>query len=264
MREFDRSEVVVSHDDSYAEIGDGPQLLSEVVRHANAAMRGRIARQHAFVQRHPRPGDALHVWHRRIAVEVGVVVAVLLDDTEDARRRRTAGHAGGDRPLRHAHAIAKKRHFLATDGNDDLQRTLRHLAKTRILLGLGLFLSRGRNAGLARGRNAGCGGGACGGGGVPPSVPAMGAPTPRGAPPAKPAKPARQLHATPETSAMRTALSPQRPHASGAVPVNFTKRFSRLLNVQAAPGLPMLPVEISVARAESINLSASQDVRRRG
>src|SRR5262249_18162293 len=81
---------------------------------------------------------------------------------------------------------------------------------------------------------------------------------------AEPAKPARQLHATPETSAMRTALSPQRPHASGAVPVNFTKRFSRLLNVQAAPGLPMLPVEISVARAESINLSASQDVRRRG
>src|SRR4029453_10162647 len=151
MREFDRSEVVVSHDDSYAEIGDGPQLLGEVVRHANAAMRGRIARQHAFVQRHPGPGDALHVWHRRIAVEVGPVVAVLLDDAEDARRRRTAGHAGGDRPPRPAAAIAKERDFLAADGNDDLQRTLRHLAKIRILLRLGLFLSRGPTPGLAGG-----------------------------------------------------------------------------------------------------------------
>src|SRR6516164_8816342 len=91
MREFDRSEVVVSHDDAYAEVGNGPQLLGEVMRHANAAVRGRITRQHAFVQRHPRPGDALHVRHRRIAVEIGVVIAVLLDDAEDARWRRTAG-----------------------------------------------------------------------------------------------------------------------------------------------------------------------------
>ena len=120
MREVDRGELVVSHDDAYAEVGDGPQLLGEVMRHANAAVRGRITRQHAFVQRDPRPGDALHVRHRRIAVEIGVVIAVLLDDAEDARRRRMAGHAGGDRPLRHAHAIAKERHFLVADRNDDL------------------------------------------------------------------------------------------------------------------------------------------------
>jgi hypothetical protein len=40
------------------------------------------------------------------------------------------------------------------------------------------------------------------------------------------AQPTRQPHAAPETSAMRSASSPQRPGASGAVPVNFTKRFS--------------------------------------
>src|SRR5262249_15000494 len=93
----------------------------------------------------PRPGDALHVRHRRIAVEIGVVIAVLLDDAEDARWRRTAGHAGGDRPLRHAHAIAKEHHLLIADRNDDLQWTFRHLAKTHILLlGPGLFPFRGR------------------------------------------------------------------------------------------------------------------------
>ena len=79
-----------------------------------------------------------------------------------------AGHAGGDLPLRHAHAIAKERHFLVADRNDDLQWTFRHLAETHILLlGLGFFLFRGRVRG--RGRNADLRAGIAAGGAYQPS-----------------------------------------------------------------------------------------------
>src|SRR5262249_50850262 len=69
------------------------------------------------------------------------------------------------RPLRYPHAIAEQRHFLIVDGDDDLQRTFRHVAKACLLIRLGLSSSRGRNPRLARhwrGRR------------IPPVVPSVG------------------------------------------------------------------------------------------
>ena len=73
------------------------------------------AGQHALMHRHARPGDALHEEHRRVAVDVRPVKAVLLDDAEYAHRGRVAGRAGRNRRLRHADAIAVKRKALAAD-----------------------------------------------------------------------------------------------------------------------------------------------------
>src|SRR5215475_1558663 len=57
--------------------------------HANAAVRSWMSGQHAFMQCHPRPGDALHVGHWRAAVDVGMIISVLLDHAEDTHRRGT-------------------------------------------------------------------------------------------------------------------------------------------------------------------------------
>ena len=144
--EVDRRQFAARNNHACTQLGRRPQLLREVLGHANAAVGGRIARQHAFVQRHPGPGDALHEWHRRIAVQIGAVVAVLLDDAEDAHRSRMSGHAGRDRPLRDPHAVAEKRHPLVIDRDDDLQRTLRHFAEAHFFFRLGPFPPRRRGA----------------------------------------------------------------------------------------------------------------------
>ena len=47
------------------------------------AMRGRIPWQGAAVERDARPGDALHVWHVGIVIQVRVMVLYFLDDAED-------------------------------------------------------------------------------------------------------------------------------------------------------------------------------------
>ncbi len=91
---------IVGHDDhARADSGHAPQLHGEVMRQADAAVRGRIARHDAGVQRHPRPGDALHVGHRRVGVDVGAVEAVLLDHGEHAGGRTVSRHPGGYRAL---------------------------------------------------------------------------------------------------------------------------------------------------------------------
>jgi hypothetical protein len=43
----------------------------------------RISGQNAAVERDARPGDALHVGHVRIIIDVGVVVRFLLDDAKN-------------------------------------------------------------------------------------------------------------------------------------------------------------------------------------
>ena len=97
MGDVDRAHVVAHHDHAHAHLGQVEELLGEPVRQADAAVRCRLARQHAGVQRDAGPGDALHEGHRGIVVEIGVVLPVLLDDAVDAGRRLVAGLAGRDR-----------------------------------------------------------------------------------------------------------------------------------------------------------------------
>ena len=62
-------------------------------------MRGAIARQRAGMQCHPGPGDPLHKGHLRVVVEVGHVVPVLLQNSENACRRFITPGATGNRRL---------------------------------------------------------------------------------------------------------------------------------------------------------------------
>src|SRR6516164_9780844 len=66
--------------------------------------------QLAFMQCHPRPGDALHVRHWRAAVDVGMMITVFLDYAEDAHRRGMASHPRRHRSLRDLHAVAEQGH----------------------------------------------------------------------------------------------------------------------------------------------------------
>src|SRR5262249_18953709 len=88
-----------------------------------------MSRQGSFVQRDAGPSDALHIGHRRIAVEVGAVIAVFLDHAEDARGCCIAAHARRHWTLCDANAVVVKRDTLTPDRNDDLQRPLRRSAE---------------------------------------------------------------------------------------------------------------------------------------
>ena len=99
MRESGRRDRTRRDDDARAHPGPVPHLHGKRHRHADAAVRRRIARQYAGVQRNARPGDALHVRHRCAAVDVGAVHLVLLDDAEHAHRGRMTLHARRHRAL---------------------------------------------------------------------------------------------------------------------------------------------------------------------
>ena len=88
-------------------------------------MRRRIARQYAFMHRDAGPGDALHVGHRCVAVEIGAVKLRLADNAEDAGRRRMARGAGGDRRFCEQHAVIVNADALLLDRDDGSQRALR-------------------------------------------------------------------------------------------------------------------------------------------
>ena len=143
VRELDRLHVLRRHDHTRAHPGHAPQLGCEAVRQADAAVRGRIARQHARVQRDAGPGDALHEGHRRAAVDVRAVVAVLLDHAEDPGRGREARHSRRDAALGLKAAGAMHRDALLRDRDNDKMRQRR---------GLGLLLLHlpGRIAGSGR------------------------------------------------------------------------------------------------------------------
>ena len=86
--------------------GLGVQQPRELVGHAHAAVRGRVARQAAGVQRDARPREPLHVGHRRGVVDARVVVGVLLQDREHAGRRLVALLARRNRRDADHHAVA--------------------------------------------------------------------------------------------------------------------------------------------------------------
>ena len=119
VRQLDRLRVVGRYDHAHAHARHAPQLGRELVRQADAAVRGRIAGQDALVHGHARPGDALHEGHGRAAVDVGAMVPVLLNDAEHARRRGKAGPPGRDRALPVVAGGAVGRYALLGDGDDD-------------------------------------------------------------------------------------------------------------------------------------------------
>ena len=55
--------------------------------HPDTAVRRRISRQRTTMESDARPGDALHVRHVGIVIQVRVVLGFFLDDAEDAGRR---------------------------------------------------------------------------------------------------------------------------------------------------------------------------------
>jgi len=127
--ELGRLEFRVRNDDARVELGEAVQPRGEIMRHADAAMRRSMADTFAFVHGDARPGDALHVRHRRTAVDVRAVEDLFLNDAEDAQRRRQARHSGRDRRIRDMHAVAVKVQLLLIDRNENLQRPFLNLAE---------------------------------------------------------------------------------------------------------------------------------------
>ena len=125
MRKPGRGYFAWRDDDPRAHLGPVPHPGGERHRHADAAMRRRIARQHAGMHRDARPGDPLHERHRRAAIDVGMVQLVLLNDAEDAHRRRMALHARGDRRFREKSVGVVDLQVLPLDRDRDDQRALR-------------------------------------------------------------------------------------------------------------------------------------------
>ena len=78
MGKLDRLRVVRRDDHAHADPRLVEQPLRKAIGHPHAAVRGRISGQRPAVQRDARPGDALHVRHPGIVIEVRVVVLVLL------------------------------------------------------------------------------------------------------------------------------------------------------------------------------------------
>ena len=70
MGELNGRYIVWCHDHPYAHRGRVKQACGEVEGHPNTAMGRRMSRQHAAVERDARPGDALHVGHVGIIIQV--------------------------------------------------------------------------------------------------------------------------------------------------------------------------------------------------
>ncbi len=105
-------------------------------------MRSLMADARAFMQGHARPGDALHVGHRRVIVDVGMMIAVALDHAEHAERSEMAGHAGRNRRIGDVHAVAVKMQSLLIDRNEDFQRAFRNVAERKLARVLRLLAGR--------------------------------------------------------------------------------------------------------------------------
>ena len=101
-----RGNLFVGNDDSEPGLSFTVQELGELIGHAHASVRSRVARKFTCVNRDARPGEALHVGHGRVVVQVRVVIGVLLKDREYARRRFVALLSRGDGRRTDDHAIA--------------------------------------------------------------------------------------------------------------------------------------------------------------
>ena len=119
-------------------------------------MRRRAVRNHALVHGHPRPGDPLHEVHRGVAIDVGVVPAILLDDAEHAGRRRMSRDAGRNTRMRDWATVGIERELLLADRDDNGEHTFCPGGEVLALLGLGRRLvARCQHRGFRLGRTRG-------------------------------------------------------------------------------------------------------------
>src|SRR6476620_3786634 len=93
------------HDHPHAHRGRVEQALGEVEWQPDTAVGRRTPRQDAAMKGDARPGDALHVRHVSIVIQVRVMVLYLLDDAEDPGRRlapsRSTQAPAGSTPWHH-------------------------------------------------------------------------------------------------------------------------------------------------------------------
>ena len=108
--------------DDVADSGDAVEKAGQLARQADAAMRGGMAGNDAGMERDAAPGQPLHVRHRRIVVDVRMVVPVLLEDREGPGRRRVAGTAAGDGGDSDQTTVAEDIGALRGEADDDLDR----------------------------------------------------------------------------------------------------------------------------------------------
>ena len=128
-------------------------LLSEIERHAHAAMRGRVARQGAAMQRDAVPGDAQHVRHPGIVIKARMVILVLLHDGKDPRWRLASGRAGRYRRAQDPAVGVVEGHLLALDRHDGHDR-FRCRALSLRFHGLRVPRLPGSSVGRRRGNHA--------------------------------------------------------------------------------------------------------------
>ena len=157
---LDRLRIVRRDDHAHADLRLAEQVLGKVIGHADAAVRGRIAGQRPAMQRDARPGDALHVRHPGVVIEVGVVILILLHDAEDAGRGLASLDAGRNRRPQDPAVGVVDRHLLALDRHDRHDR-LTGIAGGRHLDGAGRTGTTrrglgGRRHGQRRQRGRGC------------------------------------------------------------------------------------------------------------
>src|SRR5690348_693888 len=144
MRESRRRHIAGSDDDARSHLGPVPHLDGKRHRHADAAMRGGMARQDASMHGNAGPSDPLHVGHGRAAIDVGMMKPMLLNYAENAHRRWVARHARGNRCFRKQPVSVVNPDLLLSDRNRDDQRPLRFSA---LLLGnLGFLVGLAANA----------------------------------------------------------------------------------------------------------------------
>ncbi len=82
MGDLDGRHIGWRHDHPHAHPGRVEQAFGEIEGHPDAAMGRRIPWQDAAVERDARPGDALHVRHEGIVIQVRVMLLYFLDDAE--------------------------------------------------------------------------------------------------------------------------------------------------------------------------------------
>ena len=95
MRDFDGNNFLLGDDDALIASGEPEQPLGKLVRHPDAAVRGRITRQDSLMHRDAGISDPLHERHGSAAVNRGPVIEFLAEDGKNPLRRRMARLSGG-------------------------------------------------------------------------------------------------------------------------------------------------------------------------
>ncbi len=118
MGDIDRRHVAGRHDHAHAHRGHVEQAFGEVEGQPHAAVGRRTPRQHAAMEGDARPGDAMHVRHEGVVVQVRVMLLDFLDDAEDPGGRFAPLRAARHRRPQDPSLGVVDGDPLATKGND--------------------------------------------------------------------------------------------------------------------------------------------------